>query len=71
MIHSATHHLSYQFGVALADAMHFDQLVFDESSNGFFADQSPHQHMDFDMLSQQVLAAHLARIDHPHPHEMV
>src|SRR4051812_25986044 len=68
MPEAAALHLDHQLCVTRTDTVQLDQPAFEESSESFFATQRAHEHVQFDVLTQQVLIAHLARIHHPHAH---
>lgn len=66
MSHTAARHLGDEGGVASADVVYLDEIVGDEARDGAFAEQGADEHVQFDVLAQQVLVAHPARVDHPH-----
>lgn len=69
MVVSPSLHLGNQFFMAVAEQGGVYKSFLDKSLDVFPIIQAARQHMQFYVLAQKVLAAHLTGVYHPHSHE--
>jgi hypothetical protein len=69
MAATAPFQFARQFVMPAPDVVRFQQLFIEISLQVQAAPDSGDEHVQLDMLPKQVLAAHQARVDHPHAHQ--
>jgi hypothetical protein len=67
--HTAPLHLPYQLLVSHRHVVNLNKAAVEKSGDRLSPAQRPSQHMQLNVLAQQVLVAHQARIHHPHAHD--